>query len=105
METFFGHPIHELMAITFIATDLVALKVEFAEQSKELTNRCMVSRDLQGSSTIGARLPSQMAIMFSGLLGLLIFLLAAIDNPFRGAISVGPEAFELVYKQLMQPGK
>jgi hypothetical protein len=65
METFFGHPIHELMAITFIATDLVALKVEFAEQSKELTNRCMVSRDLQGSSTIGARLPSQMAIMFN----------------------------------------
>jgi hypothetical protein len=64
-----------------------------------------VSRDLQGSSTIAARLPSQMAIMFSGLLGLLIFLLAAIDNPFRGAISVGPEAFELVYEQLMQPGK
>jgi hypothetical protein len=25
METFFGHPIHELMAITFIATDLVIL--------------------------------------------------------------------------------
>ena len=46
-----------------------------------------------------------MTIMFSGLLGLLIFLLAAMDNPFRGEISVGPEAFELVYKQLMQPGK
>jgi Protein of unknown function (DUF4239) len=45
-----------------------------------------------------------MTIMFSGLLGLLIFLLAAMDNPFRGDISVGPEAFELVYKQLMQPG-
>ena len=46
-----------------------------------------------------------MTIMFSGLLGMLIFLLAAMDNPFRGNISVGPEAFELVYKQLMQPGK
>ncbi len=46
-----------------------------------------------------------MTIMFSGLLGLLIFLLAAMDNPFRGDISVGPEAFELVYKQLMQPAK
>ncbi len=46
-----------------------------------------------------------MTIMFSGLLGLLIFLLAAMDNPFRGDISVGPQAFELVYKQLMQPGK
>ena len=46
-----------------------------------------------------------MTIMFSGLLGLLIFLLAAMDNPLRGEVSVGPEAFELVYKQLMQPGK
>jgi hypothetical protein len=35
-----------------------------------------------------------MTVMFSGLLGLLIFLLAAMDNPFRGEISVGPEAFE-----------
>jgi hypothetical protein len=46
-----------------------------------------------------------MTVMFSGLLGLLIFLLAAMDNPFRGEISVGPEAFELVYEQLMKPGK
>jgi hypothetical protein len=46
-----------------------------------------------------------MTVMFSGLLGLLIFLLAAMDNPFRGEISVGPEAFELVYQQSMRPGK
>jgi hypothetical protein len=46
-----------------------------------------------------------MTVMFSGLLGLLIFLLAALDHPFRGAISVGPEAFEMVYEQLMKPGK
>jgi hypothetical protein len=46
-----------------------------------------------------------MTVMFSGLLGLLIFLLAAMDNPFRGEISVGPEAFELVYERLMKPGK
>jgi hypothetical protein len=45
-----------------------------------------------------------MTIMFSGLLGLLIFLLAAMDNPFRGEVSVGPEAFEMVYQQLMKPG-
>jgi hypothetical protein len=44
-----------------------------------------------------------MTVMFSSLLGLLIFLLAAMDNPFRGEISVGPEAFELVYQQLMVP--
>jgi hypothetical protein len=45
-----------------------------------------------------------MTIMFSGLLGLLIFLLAAMESPFRGEISVGPGAFELVYEQLMKPG-
>jgi hypothetical protein len=46
-----------------------------------------------------------MTVMLSGLLGLLIFLLAALDHPFRGGISVGPEAFEMVYEQLMKPGK
>jgi hypothetical protein len=46
-----------------------------------------------------------MTVMFSGLLGLMIFLLAALDNPFRGQISVGPEAFEMMYEQLMKPGK
>jgi Protein of unknown function (DUF4239) len=46
-----------------------------------------------------------MTVMFSGLLGLLIFLLAAMDHPFRGEISVGPEAFEMVYEQLMKPGE
>ena len=46
-----------------------------------------------------------MTVMFSGVLGLLIFLLAAMDNPFRGQISVSPEAFEMVYEQLMKPGK
>jgi uncharacterized membrane protein YiaA len=46
-----------------------------------------------------------MTVMFSGLLGTLIFLLAAMDNPFRGGISVGPDAFELVYEQLMKPVK
>ena len=46
-----------------------------------------------------------MTVMFSGLLGLQMFLLAIMDNPFRGEISVGPEAFELVYEQLMNPVK
>jgi Protein of unknown function (DUF4239) len=44
-----------------------------------------------------------MTVMFSGFLGLQMFLLAIMDNPFRGEISVGPEAFELVYERLMKP--
>jgi hypothetical protein len=36
------------------------------------------------------------------LLGSLIFLIAAMDNPFRGDFSVGPGAFELIYNGLMK---
>jgi hypothetical protein len=43
-----------------------------------------------------------MTILFSALLGLMIFLVAVMDNPYRGAISVSPEALERVYDQLMK---
>jgi len=36
-------------------------------------------------------------------LGLVIFLIAAMDNPFRGEVSVGPDAFQLVYETVMKP--
>lgn len=41
--------------------------------------------------------------LVSGFLGLVIFLVAAMDHPFRGDVSVGPEAFETVYQSLMLP--
>jgi hypothetical protein len=44
-----------------------------------------------------------MTAMLSSLLGLLIFLVAAPDHPFRGEISVGSAAFEIVFEQLMKP--
>ncbi len=37
----------------------------------------------------------------SALLGLMIFLVATLDNPFRGEVSVGPEALERIYSALM----
>lgn len=37
------------------------------------------------------------------IISLLIFMIAVMDHPFRGEVSVGPDAFELVYQQLMQP--
>jgi hypothetical protein len=46
-----------------------------------------------------------MTILLSALLGLLIYLLGALDKPFRGEIGVGPEAFELMYTRRMQLGK
>ena len=46
-----------------------------------------------------------MTILFSSLLGLLIFLIAVLDNPYRGKISVSPEPLERVYEQMMTPSK
>jgi hypothetical protein len=45
-----------------------------------------------------------MTVLFSALLGLMIYLIAALDNPYRGRISVSPEPLERVYQQLMSSG-
>ena len=37
----------------------------------------------------------------SFFVGVLIFMVAAMDYPFRGEVSIGPEAFELIYTSLM----
>ena len=36
-------------------------------------------------------------------IGLMLFLIAAMDNPFRGEVSISAEAFEIVKKSLMTP--
>jgi Zn-dependent protease with chaperone function len=41
-------------------------------------------------------------MLMAALLGLLVYLIAVMDNPFRGEFSVGPEAFEYVRDQLMK---
>jgi hypothetical protein len=46
-----------------------------------------------------------MTVMLSGLLGLMIYLLGALDNPFRGEISVGSQPFEIMYSTRMAAGK
>jgi hypothetical protein len=46
-----------------------------------------------------------MTVLFSSLLGLLIFLIAVLDNPYRGRLSVTPEPLERVYEQVMSPSK
>lgn len=40
--------------------------------------------------------------IYSALVGLLIFMTAAMDHPFRGEYNIGPEAFTLIYNQLMR---
>lgn len=44
-----------------------------------------------------------MTALTSSLLGLMIFLLAAMDHPFMGKMSISPESFRLVYDRLMKP--
>lgn len=46
-----------------------------------------------------------MTVLFSSLLGLLIFLIAVLDNPYRGKLSVSPEPLQRVYEQIMIPPK
>lgn len=41
-----------------------------------------------------------MTIVSGILVSLLIFMIAALDHPFRGEVSIGPDAFQLVYTQL-----
>lgn len=43
-----------------------------------------------------------MTLLLSALLGLMIFLVAILDNPYRGSVSVSPEALERVYDQVMK---
>jgi hypothetical protein len=46
-----------------------------------------------------------MTALTSSLLGLMIFLLSAMDHPYLGHISVSLEPFNLIYDDLMKPGE
>jgi len=46
-----------------------------------------------------------MTALFSSLLGLMIFLLSAMDHPYLGKMSVSLQPFQLVYDDLMKPGE
>jgi hypothetical protein len=41
--------------------------------------------------------------LLSSLLGLMVFLLAAMDHPFKGKMSVSSAPFQIVYETLMKP--
>jgi len=50
-----------------------------------------------------ARLHRLMLAMLAGVLGLLIFLIAFYDSPYRGSQGITPEPYELIHDQLMTP--
>ncbi len=52
---------------------------------------------------IEVRLHLILGASFSSFLALIIYLIAMLDNPFRGQLSPGPEPFQLVYETLIKP--
>jgi hypothetical protein len=40
--------------------------------------------------------------VLASILGAVIFLIAELDHPLRGEVSVGPDSIERVYKTVMQ---
>ena len=50
------------------------------------------------------RMHLAMTTLLSAMLGLIIFQIAVLDNPYRGRVSVSPEPLEQVYQQTMVPG-
>jgi hypothetical protein len=50
------------------------------------------------------RLHAFLVTILAVFIGLLVFLTAAMDNPFRGQFSVGPDAFQTVLDNVMNRG-
>jgi hypothetical protein len=40
--------------------------------------------------------------LLAAYLGTMIFLIAAMDNPFRGEVSISPEPFEDLYAHMVE---
>src|SRR5215472_12407820 len=56
---------------------------------------CMQDMEVHVHMILGAAL--------AAILGLVIFLIAELDNPFRGSVSIGPDAIVRVYEDVMKP--
>jgi len=50
-----------------------------------------------------ARLHLVLTGILGTFIGLMVFLTAAIDNPFRGQVSVSPDAYRLILNGIMRP--
>ena len=50
-----------------------------------------------------ARLQGIQVVLLAAFIGLIIFMIFALDRPFRGDFGVRPDAYQLVYDQLMKP--
>ena len=49
-----------------------------------------------------ARLQGIQVLLLAAFVGLVIFMIFALDRPFRGDLGLGPEPYQLIYDQLMK---
>jgi len=49
------------------------------------------------------RLHGILVKLLAAFMGLIIFMIFALDHPFRGELGVSPEPYQLIYDQLMKP--
>lgn len=50
-----------------------------------------------------ARLHNMLVILLAAFIGLVMFMIIALDRPFRGDLGLSPEPYQLIYDQLMTP--
>jgi len=50
-----------------------------------------------------ARLHGILVTLLAGFMGLVIFMILALDQPFRGDLGIGPQSYQLIYDHLMKP--
>jgi len=49
-----------------------------------------------------ARLQNILGLLLSAFIGLVIFMILALDRPFRGDLGLQPAPYQLIYDQLMK---
>jgi hypothetical protein len=49
------------------------------------------------------RLHAILVTLLAAFMGLIIFMILALDQPFRGDLGITPQAYQLIYDQLMKP--
>jgi hypothetical protein len=49
------------------------------------------------------RLHGIMVVLLATFMGLIIFMILALDRPYRGELGVRPDAYQIIYDQLIVP--
>ena len=50
-----------------------------------------------------ARVQAVQVVLLATFIGLVIFMIFALDRPFRGDLGISPDPYQLIYDQLMKP--